>query len=319
MKFNTQILIEQFALLFASFTWTIAILVTVIIFWTYQDVQARWEVVVEEQAVAQAEPSPTATPPPTPTTWAGPGATVTPTETRPPTPTATRVILPPDLLPETLNEGEPEPVAVEIEEDAPLPAGLEQPPRAVGLPAPRNTPTPTATRVVSMPWQKPTATPQPAIVAPATAGGGVPDRLAIASIGLDSVIEPVGWQVIQQGNKEFSIWQVANYAVGWHKTSAKLGEVGNTVLAGHHNVYGEVFRDLVNVEVGDEVVVYSGGQQFVYEIDMKTIVPEKNQPLEVRKKNAEWIAPTQDERLTFVTCWPYTDNTHRVIVTARPK
>lgn len=26
----------------------------------------------------------------------------------------------------------------------------------------------------------------------------------------------------------------------------------------------------------------------------------------------------RDERLTFVTCWPYTNNTHRVIVVAEP-
>jgi len=38
----------------------------------------------------------------------------------------------------------------------------------------------------------------------------------------------------------------------------------------------------------------------------------------VRQENARWIAPTDDERLTLVTCWPYTNNTHRVVVVAKP-
>jgi LPXTG-site transpeptidase (sortase) family protein len=38
----------------------------------------------------------------------------------------------------------------------------------------------------------------------------------------------------------------------------------------------------------------------------------------VRQANARWIGPFNDERLTLVTCWPYTNNTHRVIVVAKP-
>ena len=32
----------------------------------------------------------------------------------------------------------------------------------------------------------------------------------------------------------------------------------------------------------------------------------------------EELAPTDDVRVTLVTCWPYTNNTHRVIVVAKP-
>jgi len=38
----------------------------------------------------------------------------------------------------------------------------------------------------------------------------------------------------------------------------------------------------------------------------------------VRRQNARWIAPTTDERLTLVTCWPYTGNSHRLIIVAKP-
>jgi sortase A len=70
--------------------------------------------------------------------------------------------------------------------------------------------------------------------------------------------------------------------------------------------------------VGDEVDVYVKDKILKYTIELKTIVKEKGEPAEVRQKNAEWIAATDDERLTMVTCWPYTNNTHRVIVVARP-
>ncbi len=124
--------------------------------------------------------------------------------------------------------------------------------------------------------------------------------------------------MIERNGQEYSIWQVADHAVGWHKTTASLGQPGNTVMAGHHNVNGEVFKDLVNVEVGDKVVTYANGQAYEYTIELKTIVKEKGETVEVRRRNAKWISPTDDERLTFVTCWPYTNNTHRVIVVAKP-
>ena len=167
--------------------------------------------------------------------------------------------------------------------------------------------------------------PQPSSAQPAigevnnrVVSGVIPTRLTINSIGLDSEITPVGWSIIQKDGFEYSIWQVADYSVGWHKTSAPLGQPGNTVMAGHHNVNGEVFRDLVNVEVGDKVTILSGGNRYEYIVDLKTIVKEKGETVEARKRNAQWIAPTDDERITLVTCWPYTNNTHRVIVVARP-
>jgi LPXTG-site transpeptidase (sortase) family protein len=50
----------------------------------------------------------------------------------------------------------------------------------------------------------------------------------------------------------------------------------------------------------------------------KHILKEKGEPPEVRRQNAKWIEPSDDERLTMITCWPYTNNTHRLIVVAKP-
>jgi len=304
---NPQILIEQIALLLASFIWMAIVLVGIIFFWAYQDVQARWEYVVNapRPALAKAGPSPT----PTATLWAGPGATLTPTPTLPPTAIPTRVVPMPELLPETLNPGEAPAPAVVATTGPVQPTGQ---PQAANAPANVNF-SPTAT---------PGPTPPPPMgdvpeVNDVPSTENAPTRLVIPSVGIDAKVEPVGWSVVQKDGVEYSLWQVADYAVGWHKTTAPLGQPGNTVMAGHHNVNGEVFRDLVNVEVGDKVTIYSGDKKFEYVVDFKTIVKEKGESVDVRKQNAQWISPTTDERVTFVTCWPYTSNTHRVIVVAR--
>jgi sortase A len=313
---NVQTVIEQIALLFASFVWTVVILVIISMFWVYQDVQARWEYILNAppEALAQAAP-PTATPSPTMTPWRGAGPTATPTVTQPPTPTATWVVQPPGILPETLNIDEPTPIPVIVHtDDEAAELGIEQ----SDQPAP-SPPTPVPTLIAPHPDQNPEPTPtSPPAPEPVPSNDTIPTRLVIESVGIDSSIVPVGWHVVEQNGRQFSIWQVADNAVGWHKTTAKLGQTGNTVMAGHHNVKGEVFRDLVNVEVGDKVVAYAGSQVFEYQVELKTIVKEKGEPIEVRQRNAQWITSTNDERLTFITCWPYTNNTHRVIVVAKP-
>ena len=64
--------------------------------------------------------------------------------------------------------------------------------------------------------------------------------------------------------------------------------------------------------------MYVNQQRYPYVVKEKHILKEKGMPDEVRNANARWIAKTTDERLTLVTCWPYSNNTHRVIVVARP-
>jgi len=96
------------------------------------------------------------------------------------------------------------------------------------------------------------------------------------------------------------------------------GQVGNTVLSGHHNTDGEVFRYVVDLEPGDDVVLYTDSQAYTYTVESRLVVPDRDEPAEKRRENARWIANFPDERLTLVTCWPYNTNTHRVIVVAKP-
>lgn len=146
-----------------------------------------------------------------------------------------------------------------------------------------------------------------------------PTRLLIPAIGLDAPVEVVGWHVENRSGRSINVWDVPNhFAAGWFKTSAPFGVVGNTVLDGHHNIYGQVFRNLINLDVGDTMTLYAAGQERIYRVDQKLILPAAGQTIEVLKANARYISPTTDERLTLLTCWPPTGNSHRLIIVALP-
>ena len=146
-----------------------------------------------------------------------------------------------------------------------------------------------------------------------------PRRIVIPNIEVDAPVVDVSLTAVENEGQTYYQWQVPTaYEAGWHNTSAPLGQPGNTVLNGHHNIHGEVFGALVDLETGDEIIVYDKVGPHHYTVADVQILPERDQPLEVRKENATWIQPTDDERLTLVTCWPHTDNTHRLIVVAYP-
>jgi LPXTG-site transpeptidase (sortase) family protein len=148
---------------------------------------------------------------------------------------------------------------------------------------------------------------------------GPPEWISIPAIGVDGPVVPVGLKEIEYKRQTFEQWTAPDmYAAGWHNTSALLGQIGNTVLNGHHNIYGEIFKNLVNLEVGDLIYLYSGDWVFTYKVGLNTRFNERFQPVEQRLQNARWILPSQDERLTIITCWPYESNTHRVVIVAIP-
>ncbi|MCQ3976939.1 MAG: hypothetical protein DPW09_26215 [Anaerolineae bacterium] len=160
---------------------------------------------------------------------------------------------------------------------------------------------------------------QTEIPAPPTPSGPPPDRVYISRLERDLPVEPVGMVPSTVAPGVFE-WGVPDHrAAGWLNTSAAFALPGNTVLDGHHNIKGEAFRDLWTLQSGDEILLYAEGRSRSYIVSEVLILPERNQPLEVRLANAQYIQPTNDERLTLVTCYPYESNTHRVVVTAFPK
>ena len=146
-----------------------------------------------------------------------------------------------------------------------------------------------------------------------------PERLIIPAIGLDAPVIISPKETVQVSGQTFYQWQPPDaFAAGWQEGSALLGVPGNTVLNGHHNVFGEVFGRLVELKIGGFIEVESRSYRFTYVIANRMIVAERDQTIGTRMLNARWILPSDDERLTLVTCWPKTNNTHRLIIVARP-
>ena len=147
-----------------------------------------------------------------------------------------------------------------------------------------------------------------------------PERLELPSIELDTPVVELGWHpATSTDGAIFSEWDVAEYAAGWHQNSALPGQNGNVVLSAHNNILGSVFRELDQLKEGDSAILWSGNNRISYQIERVMIVPEKYASPEQRSKNVEWIGPYDNERLTLVSCWPRDDNTHRIIVVARPE
>ncbi len=181
-------------------------------------------------------------------------------------------------------------------------------------------PRPTLTAVLPTPTLvPPTATPVPPMSTPSRQGT-LPTRIRIVDINLDAPVVPIGWEVTRVDGIDQAMWQVPDWhAAGWHNTSAKIGVPGNTVLNGHNTTRGEVFRDIYTLEPGALIEVDGAdGALYTYRVHDVYILPEAGQPIEVRMQNALYIQPTEDERLTLVTCHPYGSLRNRLIVIAYP-
>ncbi|MFN2133808.1 MAG: sortase [Anaerolineae bacterium] len=122
-----------------------------------------------------------------------------------------------------------------------------------------------------------------------------PTRIVISAIDIDvPVVEGVDWEQLKQG---------AGHLVG----SANPGERGNCFIAGHNDIYGEIFRDLEELKIGDEILVYAGQQSFRYVVRATRIV---------EPDDVSVMEPTSTPVLTLLTCYPYMIDSHRLIVIA---
>lgn len=145
----------------------------------------------------------------------------------------------------------------------------------------------------------------------------MPERLIIPAIRLDVPVTESVWVAIPELNAGYFDAPPLR-AAGWQPTSARMGEPGNLVMSGHNNILGRVFENLKDLKAGDLIQVRSGRREITYRITERKLLVEKDQTIEVRTQNAQYIVPGGDDRLTLVTCWPPDNNTHRIIIIARP-
>ncbi|MBM4423070.1 MAG: sortase [Chloroflexi bacterium] len=182
-------------------------------------------------------------------------------------------------------------------------------PHRVGGAVPLSTALAESGGVPSAPAAAPIAT-LPALL-PETAPTLPPERVVVASIGLDAPVAPTNWT---PGGE----WIVPNGSAGWLENSAYPGQPGNTVLAGHHNTQGEVFRRISEIPIGEHIVLNTQGQALDFQVVERLILPDWGISPEQERAYSTYIERTRDTRLTLVTCWPYYTNSHRVIIIAKP-
>ena len=164
-----------------------------------------------------------------------------------------------------------------------LPGG-HTPPDSPGGPQPEPIPAHLRDLVASI-------TPLPA----PTPGPEQPVRIRIPSIGVDApVVEGDDWESLKRG-------------AGHHIGSANPGERGNCIISAHNDIYGEIFRDLPEVELGDVVEVHTASQVYRYVVTQKRII----EPTDVSV-----MYPTSSPVLTLISCYPYGIDTHRIVVIA---
>ncbi len=120
-------------------------------------------------------------------------------------------------------------------------------------------------------------------------------RIRIPAIGVDApVVEGDDWESLKKG-------------AGHHVGSANPGERGNCVISAHNDIYGEIFRDLPELSIGDEILVETFTKTYRYVVEQTRIV----EPTETSV-----MATTSSPVLTLISCYPYRINTHRIVVIA---
>ena len=166
-----------------------------------------------------------------------------------------------------------------------LPDG-HTPPDAAGVSRPNEAEIPEHLRPL---WQSMASLPTPLPVAEQAI------RIQIPAIGVDSPVV--------QGNS----WEQLKRGVGQAIGTPNPGQNGNIVLAGHNDVYGEVFRYLDRLNPGDLVILFSTRRQYTYVItDTQMVEPTA----------VEVMAQTPDARVTLISCHPYLIDDHRIVVSA---
>ncbi len=121
-------------------------------------------------------------------------------------------------------------------------------------------------------------------------------KLIVPRLNLDgTIVQGVDWEALKQG-----VGQVPNGVNPGDDT-------GNVAFAAHNDIYGELFRHLDQLEVGDTFQVQTRTAVYTYSVTETQIVePTDVQVLENR----------QGATATLISCYPYQVNTQRIVVFA---
>lgn len=121
-------------------------------------------------------------------------------------------------------------------------------------------------------------------------------QIVISAIGVDApIVMGDGWEQLKQG-------------VGQYLGSTDPGQNGNLILSAHNDIFGQIFRDLDQLQAGDEITIYTNVRAYTYVIDQQ---PDIVVPTFVQVLNQ-----TPDPTITLISCYPYLVDNKRIVVKA---
>jgi LPXTG-site transpeptidase (sortase) family protein len=132
----------------------------------------------------------------------------------------------------------------------------------------------------------------PAPVPPAPGVG--PIAIAIDKIALAAEVETI--EIVDGVMQD----PTGPWVVSWYKETAKLGEIGNIVMAGHLDYWDvgpAVFFNITQLVKGDTITITGeDNEPYVYSVDWIRNYDADNAPIQ------DIVGPTEDENLTLITC-----------------
>ncbi len=124
--------------------------------------------------------------------------------------------------------------------------------------------------------------------------GAIPASLHIEKAQVDAQVEVIG---IVNGQMQDP---TGPWIVAWYKETAKLGEIGNAVIAGHVDYWDvgpSVFRYVSQLVKDDPIQVTGDDKQvYNYAVDWQKLYQADNAPIQ------EIVGTTKNESLTLITC-----------------
>ncbi len=131
---------------------------------------------------------------------------------------------------------------------------------------------------------------------------GVPTRLKVAAIGVDTSLETLRTGADGELTAPKSFAQA-----GWYADGTLPGDIGPAVIAGHVDSRRgpAVFYKLRELERGDRIEVVRGGRTLTFTVTSTAWYPKNEFPTD------QVYAPTPDRQLRLITCGGVFDHTLR--------
>ncbi|HRE49235.1 MAG TPA: sortase [Aggregatilineales bacterium] len=109
-------------------------------------------------------------------------------------------------------------------------------------------------------------------------------------------------------------WEALKLGVGHHLGSVNPGQAGNMVLSAHNDIYGEIFRHLDQLSVGDEIIVSTRTRDYTYVVQSGADA----RGYTIVLPTDTWVLSSSAtvRQVTLISCYPYRVDDKRIVVFA---